>query len=124
MTFIKNHPGQAFKLFVWKFYAFWWFSPQSGTLYARSWLELYKVFYAATLMLAVLGARAVLTGGDRDARWNLVLLALFLLALSGLQSLYYVEGRHRWAIEPLLLVLSGGGVAWLWDQRRGRRATA
>jgi hypothetical protein len=47
-----------------------------------------------------------------------VLLVMLLLALSGLQSLYYVEGRHRWAVEPLLLAISGGGIAWI--RERGR----
>jgi hypothetical protein len=43
------------------------------------------------------------------------------------QSLFYVEGRHRLAVEPLLLVLSGVG-AWLAASavlartRRDRRA--
>lgn len=121
MNFITEHPGQAFKLLLWKFYSFWWFSPQSGTIYARSWLEIYRAFYAGLLVLAVFGARAMITRGDPDRRWDFALLALFLLALSVLQSVYYVEVRHRWAIEPLLLIVSGGGLAWLLQQWEGRR---
>jgi len=48
-------------------------------------------------------------------------LGLFLLGLSGLQSLYYVEGRHRWAVEPLWLVVAGGGAVWAIEWWRRRR---
>lgn len=124
LVFIKENPGQFVRLTALKFYSFWWFSAQSGTLYARSWLLSYKVFYAGVLVLAVLGVREVLQRADVDARWRLVLLGLFLLGLSGLQSLYYVEGRHRWAIEPLVLLVAGGGLAWLAQRVTGRRVAS
>jgi hypothetical protein len=35
------------------------------------------------------------------------------VGLSLLQSVYHVDGRHRWGIEPILVALSGGGAAFL-----------
>ena len=124
IAFIKANPGEFVRLLALKFYSFWWFSPQSGTLYPTMWLVAYKAFYVGILVLAAYGVRWIVGGQDTDARWRLVLLALFLLGLSALQSLYYVEGRHRWAIEPMLLLVSGGGAAWLLERWRGRRATS
>ena len=123
LSFVREHPGWAAKLYAMKFYAFWWFSPQIGTLYARSWLLAYQAFYAGVLVLAALGVRSVIVGGTPARRQELVLLGLFLLALSALQSAYYVEGRHRWAIEPLLLIVAGGGAAWWWDAMRRRSSS-
>ena len=40
-----------------------------------------------------------------------MLLVVFMLGISVAQSFYYVEGRHRWGVEPLLLILVGGGIA-------------
>jgi len=49
MAFIVAHPAQFVRLLAMKFYAFWWFSSHSGTLYAPSWLLSYKAFYAGSL---------------------------------------------------------------------------
>lgn len=121
IQFMKENPGQALRLFGIKFYAFWWFSPQSGTLYARNWLEIYKAFYTGVLVLAALGLRWIQVRRDPETYGRLVLLGLFLLGLSALQSLYYVEGRHRWAIEPLVLIVAGGGAGWLVERLMRRR---
>jgi protein-disulfide isomerase-like protein with CxxC motif len=39
----------------------------------------------------------------------LIVASLVLIALS--QAIFYVEGRHRLAVEPLVLVLAGIGLA-------------
>src|SRR3990167_7711163 len=35
---------------------------------------------------------------------SLAAVAITLVSVSLVQALYYVEGRHRWAVEPLVLV--------------------
>ena len=52
-----------------------------------------------------------------------LLIAAFLLALSLLQSLYYVEGRHRWAVEPILIAISGVGVGSIAARRHSFATT-
>jgi len=121
LAFIRDNPGAFVRITVLKFFYFWWFSPQSGTLYDRTWLLAYGAFYSGLLVLAVFGTRAIVVSGNRETRSRAILLGLFMLGLSATQSLYYVEGRHRWAIEPLLLIVAGGGIAWCLSWWRGRQ---
>lgn len=111
-SFIQADPGAFIRLTLLKFLHFWWVAPQTGLLYPRSWFQVYVMYYVAALLLATVGiwrfARA-----SREARAQALLIGAFLLALSALQSLYYVEGRHRWAVESMVLALAGGGVAAL-----------
>jgi hypothetical protein len=48
--------------------------------------------------------------GDSARRGAILVILACCLAISVLQSLYYVEGRHRLAIEPLLLMFTSIGV--------------
>ena len=102
-----------------KFFYFWWFAPQTGVLYPPFWLRLYQAYYSAAMLLAFVGLRRVVRVGAPSIHLACVIGA-FLLGLSALQSLYYVEGRHRWAVEPMVLAFSGGGVAALLERRRTR----
>ena len=115
-AFIYSNPRAFVRLTALKFLHFWWYAPQTGVRYAGSWFWLYMAYYVVALLLAALGAWTIAQTGGVRAREG-ALIAIFLLALSGLQSLYYVEGRHRWAIEPLLLAVSGGGVAKVLERR-------
>jgi hypothetical protein len=100
-----------------KFFHFWWFAPQTGVLYPTAWFRLYMVYYVAVLLLAALGVWRIAQRGPPATHLAWVI-GMFLLALSGLQSLYYVEGRHRWAVEPMVLAISGGGFAMLAEHLR------
>lgn len=110
MAFIRDHPWEFVRLTAMKFFHFWWFAPQTGVRYPASWFWASAAYYVATLLCAGVGVHRILNVGPPAVRQAVLLVAL-LLALSLLQSLYYVEGRHRWGVEPLLLVISGGGAA-------------
>lgn len=116
-AFIRDHPWQFVRLTATKFFYFWWFAPQTGVRYPASWFWASAAYYVAALFCAGVGAFRILKTGSHAVR-QAVLLAALLLALSLLQSLYYVEGRHRWGVEPLLLVISGGGLAAVWQRFR------
>lgn len=116
-AFIRANPVAFVRLAWLKFFHFWWFAPQTGVLYPGAWLRLYMTYYVATLLFAVAGVRRIVQLGAPATHLAWVI-GVFLLALSGLQSLYYVEGRHRWAVEPMVLVISGGGVAALVERRK------
>ena len=108
-AFIREHPREFVRLTAVKMLHFWWIAPQTGVLYPRSWFLGYVMYYVLVLLLAMIGAASIWRRG-KLARQQLLLIAAFLLALSFLQSLYYVEGRHRWAVEPILIAISGVGV--------------
>ena len=111
-AFIKANPSQAARLTFVKFFHFWWFAPQTGARYPDSWRQLYMVYYVAVVLLASVGVLWLARTGGPAIRLAL-LVGAFMLGLSVVQSLYYVEARHRWAVEPMLLALSGGGLAAL-----------
>jgi len=120
-AFIREHPREFIRLTAVKFLYFWWVAPQAGVLYPKSWFPAYIMYYILVLLLAMIGAWSIWRVGNLQ-RQQLLLIAAFLLALSLLQSLYYVEGRHRWAVEPILIAISGVGVASI-AARRHRLTT-
>lgn len=111
-TFVRAHPGQFVRLTFRKFFYFWWYAPQTGIRYPGLWFRLYMTYYVLVMAFAAAGAWMAVRAGGR-AVMLVVLAGGFMLALSSFQSLYYVEGRHRWGIEAMVVVFSGGGVAAL-----------
>ena len=116
LTYMREHPWRTFQLFLKKFYYFWWFSPQSGILYPPKWRLLYRGWYSSAILLAILGMEC---GWRKTAcaeqREKLLLLILFLFSISLFQSIFFVEGRHRWTIEPVLLIFSAEGLRFLME---------
>ena len=105
-AFIRTHPWQALRLYGQKWLAFWWFSPQAGLAYPRGYLYGYAAYYVPILLGACLGLYAL---GRTGCSAEMTLLLGALLTIAAVQSLYYVDGRHRWLVEPLLLLLSAVG---------------
>jgi 4-amino-4-deoxy-L-arabinose transferase-like glycosyltransferase len=118
-AFIRANPAAFVRRTTQKFRDFWWFTDRSGLLYPRTWLIGYKAYYVGIVLFATAGVWVLARGGSAGPAFSsAVLLGVFVLSIALLQSLYYVEGRHRWAIEPMIIALSGGGVAalsrWRW----------
>lgn len=114
LHFIQNHPSEFLTLLAKKLYYFWWFSPHSGLQYPSSWLISYKVYYGVLLLFAIGGLMVSIGApGGSSIRAGASLFLLAVLSISMTQSLFYVEGRHRWQIEPLLLVFSAFGILCL-----------
>lgn len=108
LSFVRNNPSQFVGLTAKKFMYFWWFSPQSGIRYPKNWLLIYKVFYSAIALFALIGmVRAFSSASSR--KFAVLILALF-LSISIAHSFYYTDGRHRWGIEPLMLVFASAGM--------------
>ncbi len=107
--YIRAHPFAAIGRFAQRVYYFWWFSPQWGAAYSPMLKLAYRAWWLVLLALMAIGATK---NRSRDV-WFLAALAML---ISLLQSAYYVEGRHRLAIEPLLLPLAALGI----NRLRGR----
>jgi len=110
VEFVTEHPGDFAVLSARKFVYFWWMSPQAGLLYPASWLAAYGVYAALILTFAAVGSIAILRGGSPQERSLLGMLAAISVVLTVIHALSYVEGRHRWGIEPLLLLLTARGL--------------
>ena len=111
--YVTQHPTAFVRLLGKKLIAFWWFSPTTGTQYPRWYLFGYQWWYALLLGLMVCGAWRGLGHSTWELRHGAWLLILVCMTISVGQSLFYVEGRHRWAVEPLLLVFAGNGLVGL-----------
>ncbi len=104
--FIASHPAFFVKITLKKFYYFWWFSPQTGLLYPGLWTQLYKPYYIAIFSLFALGVYLGIKRSELLNRMAIISILLFMLFISSANSLYYVESRHRWAVEPFMLIFS------------------
>lgn len=90
-----------------KFFYFWWFSPVAGILYPTGWIDTYRVAYSFEAALALLGVAVVWRRGWRG---GVALLLLLMLSIAATQALFYVEGRHRLILEPVIAALASCGV--------------
>jgi hypothetical protein len=78
-------------------------------LYPSNWLAAYAAYAVLMYAFAAIGV-AIVRSGSADARQLLATLAAVGLTLAAVHALAYVEGRHRWGLEPLLLLLSARGI--------------
>jgi hypothetical protein len=120
-AYVREHPGRVLALMARKWLSFWWFPATAGLTYPARWLALYRLFYAVELAAACAGAVMLWRGADGAARLRLVLVLALLATVSAAQSLFYVDVRHRWGVEPLLglFVAGAAGAAWARAVRGG-----
>jgi hypothetical protein len=110
MEFVTQRPVEFASLSARKFVYFWWLSPQAGMLYPPAWLAAYGLYAGVILSFAAVGAMAILRGGTPQERSLLGMLAAIGFVLAVIHALSYVEGRHRWTVEPLILLLTARGL--------------
>ncbi len=115
LQFIRQHPEGVLRLFFQKLRFFWWRSPHTGLLYSGTWMSAYQAWYLFFIGWALVGTR-VLVNGDQQG-WAIGRLILWLAVLfSAGQCVFYVAGRHRFTIEPMLALLSATGLSWMWQR--------
>lgn len=113
---VAADPGAAVRRLALKAVRFWTWSPATGVTYPRWAFATYATYYVAAVALAGVGVAAGLRGG-RPAS---LLLAAFVGSVFAVHTAVYLELRHRWAIEPVLLLLSGAGLDRMLPARWGR----
>lgn len=123
-SYIQADPLAFVRRTATKLLFFWTFSPTMGTYYPGAWRGLYLAYYGLVVSFALLGLAEWLRHG-RPAGHVLFAIAAVLAVVSSVQSLFYVDGRHRWEVEPLVLTLTAAGLAALlariWPVRRSLR---
>lgn len=111
VKFIKNNPTKSLVLFLKKLYYFWWFTPTQGQNYPKAWLFVYRMYYYFISFFAVAGFLASFKIASQNKKHMLIYaISLFCLTISVAQAIYYVDGRHRWAIEPFILIFTAYGI--------------
>ena len=116
-----GNPGGFVMGIARKLLIFWSFGPVSGVLYPAAYFYIYAAYYVGIVALALLGAWRIASGrrGDPTAVTTLVLIAVVALCVAVVQSVFYVELRHRWGVEAFVLTVAAVGMAHLWSAVRG-----
>ncbi|MBI3616106.1 MAG: glycosyltransferase family 39 protein [Candidatus Omnitrophica bacterium] len=104
--YIAEHPGRFVKNIVKRVFYFFWFSPTAGALYPAWAFVVYRAYYAAMLLFAGWGMASL----HRQQRMGLFLVGGVWLCVGLMQSFFYVETRHRWGVEGLMLIFSAAGI--------------
>lgn len=119
LNYIKKYPARFMQRVLKKNYYFWWFSPQAGLVYPKAWFLLYMIFYSVMLIFAIIG----IFFASKQNRYKIksALIIILLFSVSSVQSLFYIETRHRWAVEPLLLIFSAAGIYYLAAHKKEAR---
>ena len=118
--FIRRHPAAAIRLFLRKWIIFWGASPTTGIYYPALYTKGYLLLYAAIAAFALWG---FWSERRRIFSAPVFLPLLFLVSVALFQSLYYVEGRHRWVVEPVLLLFTACGVLGSFGNSATRRTS-
>lgn len=116
---VKNDPASIARMFFVKLGNFWWFRSSTGAAYdegKKAFIPVYKFFYAMILLFAAIAVIKL--------RKQSLLILSFPLAISLLQSFFYVETRHRFIVEPFMVFLALMGIAFsvLYLQEKKRRS--
>lgn len=109
--YVEENPGGFIKGLIRKGISFWWFYPQTGLFYPKIYLVAYKVFYTILLSLTAIG----LIICHREKLWcvEMVFPAFFILGIWGVHTLNFMEMRHRWTVEPVLLIFASVAIFFL-----------
>ncbi len=109
LGYLQKDPWSFCKRVVIKFFKFWYISPEQGRLYPYYWKLSYSIYYSIIFFLAVCSISSAFFSHTYAHKKEVFLILLLFFTMAASHSIYYAEGRHRWAIEPLLLIFSANG---------------
>jgi len=109
--YVRENPAGFMKGLVRKGANFWWFHPQTGLFYPKSYLIGYKILYSGLLILSAIGIYMC----HRRRLWcvEMIFPAIFILGIWGVHTLNFNEMRHRWTVEPVLLIFASVAIFFL-----------
>jgi 4-amino-4-deoxy-L-arabinose transferase-like glycosyltransferase len=108
LQYAKSQPFHFVKGLIRKSFYFWWFYPQTGLFYPKSYLLAYKGIYIALLIFTAIG----LYFCHKEKLWcsEMIFPALLVLGIWAAHTMNFMEMRHRWTIEPVLIIFASVGV--------------
>ncbi|MFZ2655059.1 MAG: glycosyltransferase family 39 protein [Victivallales bacterium] len=109
--YVRENPSHFIKGLFRKGFYFWWFHPQTGLFYPRSYLIAYKILYSALLLMAAIGIYIC----HKRRLWSIEMLfpAILILGIWSVHTLNFNEMRHRWTVEPVLLIFASVAIFFL-----------
>jgi len=113
---VNKDPARAVALDVKKFVYFWTFPPNSGQQYPARYFAAYLAYYAVVLLAAASGL--MVAWRQPALRSAAALVVILFLSVSVVHALMFIEMRHRWGIEPLMLAFVPAGARAIWTRWR------
>lgn len=114
MEYIRAEPFHFIRGLARKSFYFWWFYPQTGLFYPRSFLIAYKVLYCILLVFVLSGL--YICHKKKLWRKEMIFPALLVLGIWAAHTINFMEMRHRWTVEPVLLIFVAAGVPYLYKK--------
>jgi 4-amino-4-deoxy-L-arabinose transferase-like glycosyltransferase len=111
---VRKDPARTAKLMLEKFAYFWTVPPNSGQQYPARYFVVYLAYYVAIVIAAALGM--IVAFRQPALRPGVVLVLIYFASLSIVHAIMFVEMRHRWAAEPLMLAFAPAGARALWNR--------
>ena len=109
---VRKDPSRAAGLAVKKFLYFWTAPPNSGQSYPARLFYVYSAYYVAMLSAACVGLGVAFR--RPRLRPDGTLVVIYFAAVSIVHAIMFVEMRHRWGAEPLLLAFAPAGARAIW----------
>ena len=112
-NYIKEHPDDFIRGILRKAVLFWWFYPQTGILYPKCYLIFYKIIYLILVFFTVAGL--IICHLRKMWRPIMIFPLIFVLGIWGVHTVYFMEMRHRWIIEPVMLIFASVAIYYLFE---------
>ncbi len=102
--YLREQPAAFVSGVLKKAILFWWFFPQTGILYPKYYLLAYRILYTTLLFFAASGLAIC----QLKKLWKPIMIfpLLLVFGINAVHALNFVEMRHRWTVEPILMILS------------------
>jgi 4-amino-4-deoxy-L-arabinose transferase-like glycosyltransferase len=111
---VRKDPARAAALVLKKFVYFWTVPPNSGQLYPAQYFAAYLGYYILMLVAASVGLFVAFRQPPLEA--GVVLVIIYFASVSIVHALMFVEMRHRWGTEPLMLAFVPLGARAIWNR--------
>jgi len=109
LQYIQHKPLHFINGLLRKGVYFWWFYPHTGMSYPKSYLIAYKIIYSFLLALTLAGI--FLCRQRKCWKWEMLFPAILGLGIWGAHSMNFMEMRHRWTIEPVMIIFASFAIA-------------
>lgn len=104
LRFVKDNPSGFVKGLFRKAYYFWWFAPHTGVKYPAKVVIIAKVAYAFFLLMTFYGIYFCFK--EKSFNKSFIFPLILLVGIPCVHIIYFFEMRHRWTIEPVMMIFA------------------
>lgn len=115
--YMQQDPLRTARTVAEKVLAFWWFGAGTGAAYPTAWKWIYGSYYTVLVVVTAVGG-IILVRRRQESLPAVVFLVAAMAGVSLAQAVFYVDGRHRWAVEPVMLVFAAAVLDLIDPSRR------